>query len=616
LLRELIEAPADLRPALKGALGSFGDAVVYANADDAIESAGHAGGDGVLLGVAGLVTIAALPPAEGGTRRLLDHVRVDGRVSGLAAALLGNVFVVSNLAEAAARHRVRPGAQFVTPDGTVVGSGFVRTPAQHDVRLEAIRREEAGIERDLALVRRDLREARIGMGALADRAAAGRRDVERIDGLITAAADEMAQVQKEVASLERERQVLSERGALVDAALEAITARLGELPPGPTDAEPAPVSAEAPHDLRVEVESLRRERSRLEAEAGRIQAEIEAAEGEDPGALSTVLGQAERERAAAEEVLRAGEDGYARTSAAFRAAAEGARSAAAALGEANRSWRAASSELDRVRDEHEQEDMARADLDRRIEDAERTLVEGHGVHPGVALGTVDPADTVEDLRRQSELVARKLGLLGRVNLLATGELESLKERHDFLSRELEDVRSAWRDLERVIEDVDRQMADLFEMAFRDVAREFSSLFAHLFPGGEGRLTLIDPADPLASGIEVEARPGRKKVRRLSLLSGGERSLAALAFLFAIFRARPSPFYLMDEVEAALDDVNLHRFLEIVKEFAKESQIIVVTHQKRTMEMADVLYGVSMGQDGASAVISQRLAEVETVDAGS
>jgi len=200
-------------------------------------------------------------------------------------------------------------------------------------------------------------------------------------------------------------------------------------------------------------------------------------------------------------------------------------------------------------------------------------------------------------------------LLGRVNLLASGELESLQERHAFLVREIEDVRSARRDLERVIEEVDRQMAELFDAAFRDVAREFSSLFGTLFPGGEGRLTLIDPTDLLGSGLEIEARPGRKRVKRLSLLSGGERSLAALAFLFAVFKARPSPFYLMDEVEAALDDVNLHRFLDLVKTFADGSQILIVTHQKRTMEMADVLYGVSMGQAGASRVISQRLTEV-------
>ena len=163
---------------------------------------------------------------------------------------------------------------------------------------------------------------------------------------------------------------------------------------------------------------------------------------------------------------------------------------------------------------------------------------------------------------------RRLGLLGRVNLLATGEFESLQERHDFMQRELDDVRKARRDLLEVIAQIDREITETFTSAYPRRGRcEFERLVAELFPGGEGRLVLTDPADPLASGIEIEASPGRKRVRRISLLSGGERSLTAMAFLFAIFTARPSPFYLMDEVEPALDDVNLHRFLQLVEGFA-------------------------------------------------
>jgi chromosome segregation protein len=160
----------------------------------------------------------------------------------------------------------------------------------------------------------------------------------------------------------------------------------------------------------------------------------------------------------------------------------------------------------------------------------------------------------------------------------------------------------------VVREVDRKVVEIFDAAFHDVAGEFEALFSQLFPGGEGKLTLTDPDDLLATGIDIEARPGRKRVKRLSLLSGGERALTALGFLFAIFRARPSPFYLLDEVEAALDDINLHRFLELIKGFAGTSQVILVTHQKRTMEAADVLYGVSMGRDGASRVIAQRVAD--------
>jgi chromosome segregation protein len=272
-------------------------------------------------------------------------------------------------------------------------------------------------------------------------------------------------------------------------------------------------------------------------------------------------------------------------------------------------WREAATAADRVRAEHDQEARDRQELVRRIDEAERLLTETHGTDVASAVAELTEEDGVEELARQSDLVARRLALLGRVNLLATGELEEVQARHDFMDRELKDVQAARRDLQEVIREVDRRIGELFADAFRDVAAQFAALFGAMFPGGEGRLSLSDPEDLLGSGIEVEARPGRGRVKRLSLLSGGERSLAALAFLFAIFQARPSPFYLMDEVEAALDDVNLLRFLEVLRTLAGDSQLLIVTHQKRTMEAADVLYGVSMGKDGASTVISQRLAEV-------
>jgi chromosome segregation protein len=366
-----------------------------------------------------------------------------------------------------------------------------------------------------------------------------------------------------------------------------------------------------PVALRVDVEALRRERARLEAGVARARAEVQSLAAEDPVRLREVVREAERARAAAEEALRDAEGSLADALAAYRAATETARTVQTEHAEANRAWREGSAALEALRREHEEEGRARHDLERRVADAERLLREGHDADPEEAVASLTPEDTVDELQRRSDLVARRLGLLGRVNLLAVGELDSLQERHDFMVRELEDVRAARRDLHEVIRQVDLRMVELFGAAFRDVAREFSALFETMFPGGEGRLILLDPDEPLSSGIEVEARPGRGRVKRLSLLSGGERSLAALAFLFAIFRARPSPFYLMDEVEAALDDVNLHRFLEVIREFAATSQILVVTHQKRTMETADILYGVSMGREGVSRVLSQRLAEVVT-----
>jgi chromosome segregation protein len=207
--------------------------------------------------------------------------------------------------------------------------------------------------------------------------------------------------------------------------------------------------------------------------------------------------------------------------------------------------------------------------------------------------------------RRAEL-ERELRLMGPVNPLALEEHTALQERHEFLAAQLEDVRSARRELAKVIRAIDAEIIEVFRAAYADVADNFETLFATLFPGGQGRLRLTDPEHLLDTGIEVEARPSGKNVRRLSLLSGGERSLTAMAFLFAVFRSRPSPFYMMDEVEAALDDVNLHRFLDLVHEFRSEAQLLVVSHQKRTMEAADCLYGVTMAPGGSSRVISERV----------
>jgi chromosome segregation protein len=201
---------------------------------------------------------------------------------------------------------------------------------------------------------------------------------------------------------------------------------------------------------------------------------------------------------------------------------------------------------------------------------------------------------------------RGLVALGKVNPLAMEEFAALEERHRFLVEQLDDLRRSKADLLGIVADIDARVQQVFSEAFADTAREFEGVFARLFPGGEGRLVLTDPDDMLATGLDVEARPAGKKVKRLSLLSGGERSLTAVALLVAIFKARPSPFYVMDEVEAALDDVNLGRLIDIFAELRDSSQLIVITHQKRTMEGADALYGVTMRGDGVSTVISQRI----------
>jgi chromosome segregation protein len=213
--------------------------------------------------------------------------------------------------------------------------------------------------------------------------------------------------------------------------------------------------------------------------------------------------------------------------------------------------------------------------------------------------------------RRADAAQRQLDQLGKVNPLALEEFAALEERHAFLNTQLEDLRKTRRDLLTVVKEVDDRVQEVFASAFEDTAREFEGIFGRLFPGGEGRLILTDPDDILATGIDFEARPPGKKVKRMSLLSGGERSLTAIAFLLAIFKARPSPFYVLDEVEAALDDTNMQRLLHIFEELRSASQLLIITHQKRTMEIADALYGISMRGDGVSTVVSQRLRERES-----
>lgn len=211
----------------------------------------------------------------------------------------------------------------------------------------------------------------------------------------------------------------------------------------------------------------------------------------------------------------------------------------------------------------------------------------------------------EELSEELQRARQELDRLGKVNPLALEEHAALEARHSFLMTQINDIKKSQADLMTIIADVDSLVETAFRTAFEDTATHFAHIFDVLFPGGQGTLSLTDPDDMLHTGIEIEARPAGKKVKRLSLLSGGERSLAAMAFLIAIFQARPSPFYVMDEVEAALDDVNLSRLLAIFQELQKTSQLIVITHQKRTMEIADVLYGVTM-REGVTRVVSQRM----------
>ncbi|MDY5151498.1 chromosome segregation protein SMC [Actinotignum urinale] len=241
----------------------------------------------------------------------------------------------------------------------------------------------------------------------------------------------------------------------------------------------------------------------------------------------------------------------------------------------------------------------------------RTIVEEYG--PLVPVPTDTEGETVPYVRKEQEerlaKAQRQLARLGKINPLALEEHAALEERHNYVSGQLEDMKKSRRDLLEIVRELDAKVTQVMESAIRDVSRQFGKVFERLFPGGHGKLVMTEPDSVLTTGIEIEARPPGKKVKRLSLLSGGERSLTAIAFLVSIFMARPSPFYVLDEVEAALDDVNLSRLLDIFKDLQQSAQLLVITHQQRTMEIADVLYGVSMREKGVTSVISQKMSDL-------
>ncbi|GGJ54076.1 chromosome segregation protein SMC [Streptomyces brasiliensis] len=362
----------------------------------------------------------------------------------------------------------------------------------------------------------------------------------------------------------------------------------------------------------------REARARAEQRRARMRYEASVAEAVASGArqllahVEVSLGRADQERAAAE---------------AAKAQREQELAAARTTG------RDLKSELDKLTDSVHRGEVLGAEKRMRIEQLETKALEELGVEPAglvseygphqlvppspPAEGEVLPEDPEHPRNQPRKFVRaeqekrlkaaeRAYQQLGKVNPLALEEFAALEERHKFLSEQLEDLKKTRADLLQVVKEVDERVEQVFTEAFRDTAREFEGVFSRLFPGGEGRLVLTDPDNMLTTGVDVEARPPGKKVKRLSLLSGGERSLTAVAMLVSIFKARPSPFYVMDEVEAALDDTNLQRLIRIMQELQESSQLIVITHQKRTMEVADALYGVSMQGDGVSKVISQRL----------
>jgi chromosome segregation protein len=657
--------------ALAAALGALADAVAVSGVDDvatavALLKEQDAGRATLFVGSPGDgAGTAARPALPDGATWALDVVRCAEALRPALAHALGDVVLVAHLDAARELVRGNPRLRAVTPDGDVVGAWAAAggsAKAQSYIEVQAAvdearqRRSEAGARLEQLRAQLDGARAEVAERKQEETAAgAARREAEgqrntfarRLAELGAAARSARAEADR-LAAARTKAEAAREQGLSGLAELEE-RLRLAESTPiedDPESGERDRLGALVPQARQNEMEvrlAVRTAEERVGALAGRADALARQAAAE----------RAARERAAARrearargariaEAVAAGArialhriGGSLATAAAQRDQVAAARSAREAeLSEVRGSAGRLAADLERLTSEVHRDEVARAEQRLRTEQLEakagedfaidvETLLAEYGPRVDVpptaadllaaeAAGRPEPSPAPFDRATQEKRAAkaeRELALLGKVNPLALEEFAALEERFKFLSDQLEDLKGTRRDLLTVVKDVDDRILEVFTLAYHDTAREFEEVFRVLFPGGEGRLILTDPGDMLTTGIEVEARPPGKKIKRLSLLSGGERSLTAVALLCAIFRARPSPFYIMDEVEAALDDVNLGRLLTLMQQLRERSQLIIITHQKRTMEIADALYGVTM-RNGVTEVISQRLGRDE------
>lgn len=639
LLSELVELSPGHRRALEVLVGPIDGVVVASDRQAAAQALGASDEDEaltVMVAEGSGVAVDGVPP-------LVDRVQIlDSR----ARAVLADVYLAATLDEAVRLAGKYRHAIFLSEDGAVAHGGLVSkgsaelasAVAECETKVAEGRSAMADLDEQIAVGRTRLKEA-----------ANGRREAEnarvRATEHLRTCQNDLHRVETEISEIASATKRSSESAVNMTDRSDSLEDKVDEAESALLVAEAALQSARAERDRRAAVH----EEAAKSLEAARMRAGIAAERtrqyvnrlkqvvnglSEAAGRLS---GLGVRQEALLEARRKVG------TVAAIcdllaRPAAEWAEQAAALHAQASREGgeidgqiaelksrlRELTQELDRMQALSKQEDLSRSEMRIRQRILEATLTDDMSVDPAatverwgkqliLAEGETpdDPMERTaaladEALKKRQVRLDRELDQMGRVNPLAAREAESLAERESFLAGQIADVKESRKDLRQIIESVDEKIRELFSAAFEDIAREYTQLFSVLFPDGRGRLSLTDPTEILESGVQVEASPKGKSLKRLSLLSGGERSMAALALLFAIFKARPSPFYILDEVEAALDDANLQRFLGLLHEFRGSSQLLVVTHQKRTMEIADVLYGVAMRPDGVTKVISERL----------
>ena len=666
----VVDVERGYEQAVAAALGTAADAVAVSSLDDAIAALGllksdDAGRAGLLIGSGPWmqepeVLETELPQLPPGAHWVRDLVHAPEELRLALAALTYRVAVLDDLGSALTLVRALPDVRVVTRDGDVLGrdwayGGSASTPSLLEVqaaldearrglvdathRAERLRFTITGVEAELADASA---RAAAALAQLHESDAAMAAVAEQLGHLGSAARAALAEADRMAGSIAQAR----EAGDRDRALLTELEARLVAAEASPDDepstserdrlAAVAAVARDAETEARLTV-GTGEERVRA---IGARAAELDAAAAAERDA---------RERAVARRIRREREAVIAEAVAIGAAAVLGRLELSLAAATTERSGaeemrteregelltlrtreRELMAEIEQLTDVVHRDELARAEQRLRIEQLEQRAMDEFGVESEALSSEYGPDSLVPvfpepdapadaplpepvpfvraEQEKRARTAERALALLGRVNPLALEEFSALEERHRFLSEQLEDLKRTRKDLMEIIREVDERVQQVFAAAYADTEREFEGIFARLFPGGEGRLVLTDPDDMLNTGIDVEARPPGKKVKRLSLLSGGERSLTALALLVAIFKARPSPFYVMDEVEAALDDTNLRRMLGIFEELRESSQLIIITHQKPTMEVADALYGVSMRGDGVTTVISQRLRE--------
>ncbi|WP_339131827.1 chromosome segregation protein SMC [Streptomyces sp. f51] len=593
-----------------------------------------------------------------------DLVRGPAELMPAVRRLLRGVVVVGTLEEAEDLVHARPGLTAVTAEGDLLGAHFAHggsagAPSLLEVQASV---DEATAElEELAVACEELAEAqrlaterRKERAALVEELGERRRAAEREKSSVAQQLGRLAgQARGAAGEAERSTAAAARAQEALDRALteaEELAERLAVAEEMPVEEEPDTsvrdrLAADGANARQTEMEArlqVRTHEERVKGLAGRADSLDRAARAEreararaeqrrarlrHEAAVASAVASGARQLLAHVEIslARAEEERTAADSAKARREQE--------LVAARGRGRDLKDELDKLTDSVHRGEVLGAEKRMRMEQLEAKALDELGVEPAGLVADYGPDQLVppslpaegEELPEDPEhprnqprrfhraeqekrlkSAERAYQQLGKVNPLALEEFAALEERHKFLSEQLEDLKKTRADLLQVVKEVDERVEQVFTEAYRDTAREFEGVFSRLFPGGDGRLILTDPDNMLTTGVDVEARPPGKKVKRLSLLSGGERSLTAVALLVSIFKARPSPFYVMDEVEAALDDTNLQRLIRIMQELQEASQLIVITHQKRTMEVADALYGVSMQGDGVSKVISQRL----------